>query len=359
MPSRWRWFVLLPIAIFLTACPYGHGDFDRPTVEWTFVNDTDESVFVNWIEPEVGGWSLLHPGEERTVNVLDEEGSDYLFRAHTLAPGRGRWSGSGGLVGGVGEPMGCYPVAWSDDLVDRVVTIGWQDYRDPRCWTDSEWVVENMTGVPVQIAVFMRAEPLTVPVAPEDPLFEFFSPSSTVKSTYLPFKVDQTEYFPIKGGLPFNDADERFMVMAFEFVLWEGDVIGWVAFEDPRAEHGNVYGAIGPLVTCDVLTMAELAASKFRLKLTPNVPDTITQDQLFPSEGNNDDPAYSDGHAWTPVEPDSISCEESALADSVVKRLDGPVDFWEIERAMIHSALEKGWITEAEAEEFDTEFGLY
>jgi hypothetical protein len=305
-PSRWGWLVLVPIALFLTACPYGHGDFDAPSVEWTFVNDTDLPVFVDWVEPETGGWSLLGPGEIRIDRVSGENDDKYLFRAHTLAPGRGRFSDGSGRIGGVGEPMGCYPVAWSDDLADRVVTIGWQDHRDPRCWTDAEWVVENMTGVPVQIAVSTAAEPLAEPVAPDDPLAKFLSPSSTVESTYLPFKADQTAYFPIKGGLPFNDADERFMVMAFEFVLWEGDVIGWVAFEDPRAEHGNVYGAMGPLVTCYVLTMSELAASEFHIKLTPNVPDALIQDQLFPREGNNDDPAYSDGHGWTPVEPDAI-----------------------------------------------------
>jgi hypothetical protein len=94
MPSRWRWFVLLPIAIFLTACPYGHGDFDRPTVEWTFVNDTDESVFVNWIEPEVGGWSLLHPGEERTAGPWTVE------RKWRIGRWRGRANGllSRGMV---------------------------------------------------------------------------------------------------------------------------------------------------------------------------------------------------------------------------------------------------------------------
>ena len=176
-PSRWRWLLLLPIALFLTACPYGVSE--TPSVEWTFVNDTDSQIFVDLVEPPVGGWTLLDVGETRVDSyspcVLPAgwqrssepcpifEGSEFLFRAHVLDPGRGRWGGSGGLSGGEGEPIGCYVVPWSVELADRIVRIEWQEERNPNCWGDDEWVIANFTGAAVHVVAFDNTPHLMEP----------------------------------------------------------------------------------------------------------------------------------------------------------------------------------------------------
>jgi hypothetical protein len=311
----------VPFALVLVACPgSGYiGTQDDPSASWTLENHTDLPLFVEIVEPDVYGRSLLVVGESRVQSFLcpwspdgwEEDtctaGSlgEFVFRAHVLDPFRGL-SSDAPLKGGRGAPIACVVVPWSAAESDRVVRFDRQESADPRCWTGSDWIVTNDLSIPVRVALFWGGTSFN---------------ADAIKFSSTAF---QPGAMAVVDGVGMPTGIDSVLVMAFEFRAGEGWVSGWPS---ETSEPGSVKGAVGPLLYCDIVEVASDWSVR-DLHISMNVPAVDGNDRYYPDEGNDGDVRYGDGsRRWIPIQPSALSCDRGNLTDYVQKREAGPPDF--------------------------------